>query len=58
MTEGTTGLPNKPSIVATKKNIEMPPPMAIERLLLSNQQEVRKLMPAIANSDKKDPIFM
>ncbi len=34
--------PNRPSIVATKKNIERPPPMAIAFLLRSNQQGGQK----------------
>ena len=47
--------PNRPSIVATKKNIERPPPMAIAFLLRSNQQEARKQMPLIANMLRNAP---
>ena len=49
--------PNKPSIVATRKNMLKPPPKAIERLLLSNQQEVKKLIPEMANNVMKAPRF-
>ena len=41
-TDGITWLPNNPNIAATKANIDNPPPTAIERLLRSNQQDVKK----------------
>lgn len=53
--EGSTGEPNSPSIVATRKNIVNPPPSAIEFLLRLNQQDARKQMPLMANMTRKAP---
>lgn len=51
-TDGMTGLPNSPSMAATSAKIDSPPPIAIERLLRSNQHDVRKFSPLSANINR------
>lgn len=55
--QGNTGLPNSPSMAATRAKMESPPPIAMERLLRSKTQEVKKHRPDSANRTRKAPTF-
>ena len=54
---GISGEPNIPMIVATTKYILSPPPTAIACLLLLNQAEAKKQMPANVNMVTNEAIF-